>query len=138
MINLQKLVLALLMLITAISFAATPVRVHVRYVNAALWPRTFDATPENMTNIYAGTRATNVVVSEQLTGLSPIHFYKTVFGTNTPEIVWVSELKIWRYNPSLTNYSVAHYYRNKAMRTDTNFTQNLQEGDVVFFHGTVD
>jgi len=134
----ETIAFMLLIMGASVSIAEEPVRVHVRYVTAAIWPRTFDATPDNMTNIYAGTRATNIVVSEQLKGLAPIQFYSAVFGTNTPEIVFVSELKIWRYDPAHTNYSIAQSYRNRAMRKETAFTTTLRDGDVVFFHATVD
>ena len=134
----QRTAVATLILSAAACFAGDPIQVHVRYLNAAIWPKTFDATPDNTTNIFSGSRSTNVVVSEELTRLTPVQFYKAAFGTNTPEIVWVTELRVWRYDPAQTNYSVAQYYHNRAMLRDTNFTTRLRDGDVVFFTGTVD
>ncbi len=130
--------LGLLILCIGASTASQPVRLHVRYVTAAMWPETFDATPEDMKKMPAGTYSEDVELSPQFQGLTPIDFYQAVFGTNTPVFPLVSRVKVYRFNPAYTNYSLAHSYRYRAMLTDTNFTDLLHDGDVVYFHATVD
>lgn len=124
--------------IAMLACADEPKRIEVRYIHAAIWPRTFDATPDNRTNIYTGTRSTNVVLSGDTTNLAPIQLYTRAFGTNTPDVVWVNEARVFRYDAMHTNYFVPHFYRGREISSETDFTSRLHDGDLVYFTRTVD
>lgn len=130
--------ITLSMFIAMVSRANEPKRIEVRYVQAVIWPKTFDATPDNKMNIYTGTRSTNIVLAGDMTNLAPIQLYTRAFGTNTPELVWVNEARVLRYDTMHTNYFVPYFYMSGEMRRETNFTSRLCDGDIVFFTETVD